>query len=110
MLYFVFSVFYTTFALSFHIIIYIRKSKKQNRPLYQNEESNHIAAILLSCSTGMQAQTENGDNDDVITVKTKTEKQKKSKFLQVWRTISTACSISQCSDIYDAGYSMQLQG
>ena len=27
-----------------------------------------FAAILLSCSTGMQAQTENGDNDDVITV------------------------------------------
>ena len=27
-----------------------------------------FAAILLSCSTGMQAQTENGDNDDVITI------------------------------------------
>ncbi len=29
-----------------YIIIYIRKSKKQNRPLYQNEESNHICSYI----------------------------------------------------------------
>lgn len=39
-----------------------------------------FAAILLSCSTGMQAQTENGDNDDVITV---TDKDGKAEEIEV---------------------------
>ena len=39
-----------------------------------------FAAILLSCSTGMQAQTENGDNDDVITI---TDKDGKAEEIEV---------------------------
>ena len=39
-----------------------------------------FAAILLSCSTGMQAQTENGDNDDVNTV---TDKDGKAEEIEV---------------------------
>ena len=39
-----------------------------------------FAAILLSCSTGMQAQTENGDNDDVITV---TDKDGKAEEIEI---------------------------
>lgn len=39
-----------------------------------------FAAILLSCSTGMQAQTEDGDNDDVITV---TDKEGKAEEIEV---------------------------
>lgn len=69
-----------------------------------------FAAILLSCSTGMQAQTEDGDNDDVITV---TDKEGKAEEIEVPRfggqSRQPAPSL-QCSDIYDAGYSMQLQG
>lgn len=50
-----------------------------------------MAAAMLFSWQGIQAQNDNAeDNDDVITVTTRTVSRRKSKFLKVWKTTSTA--------------------